>query len=234
MSDVGGANTITNQNITFSDGGSAISASLATGTYSPTNSGSTDIWVAPGPGSITQASPTLSSFSGNMNGEWKLFVVDDSTANAGKALGWSITFSAPNNITYTWSPSTGLSSTTGASVIASPSSNQTYTVSVNDGASACNPSSTVTVNVSGTAPSIPTNVSATTATTINIGGTVTFTADGNGNTINWYNQAEGGSPIGSGSTYTTSTQCSTGTFTVYGGAQPQAQTFFNGALVRSA
>jgi gliding motility-associated-like protein len=50
------------------------------------------------------------------------------------------------NITYTWSPSTGLSSTSGATVTASPTVTTTYTVSGSIGAN-CIGTQTVTVNV---------------------------------------------------------------------------------------
>jgi gliding motility-associated-like protein len=49
--------------------------------------------------------------------------------------------------TYTWSPGTGLNSTTGATVDAGPGSNMTYTVTGTDG-NGCTNTSTVTINVS--------------------------------------------------------------------------------------
>ena len=77
MSDVGGANPV-NGTYTFSDRGTNMSFTSAnpTGTYQPGNSGSPDNFPAPGPGSVP---PTLglSNFIGNLNGLWKLFVVDD-------------------------------------------------------------------------------------------------------------------------------------------------------------
>ena len=53
----------------------------------------------------------------------------------------------PANYVYTWTPATGLSSTTVANPTASPSSTTTYTVSVNGGDGACTATSTVTVAV---------------------------------------------------------------------------------------
>ena len=53
----------------------------------------------------------------------------------------------PANYVYTWTPATGLSSTTVANPTASPSSTTTYTVSVNGGDVACTATSTVTVTV---------------------------------------------------------------------------------------
>lgn len=77
MSDVGGSNAI-NATYTFKDWVGNMSSTTAnpTGTYLPTNNGVTDNFPAPGPGSISQF-PSISMFTGNYNGTWKLFVVDD-------------------------------------------------------------------------------------------------------------------------------------------------------------
>lgn len=53
----------------------------------------------------------------------------------------------PSNYVYTWSPSTGLSSTTIANPTANPTTTTTYTVSVNGGDPTCTVTSTVTVTV---------------------------------------------------------------------------------------
>ncbi|MBL0147010.1 MAG: T9SS type A sorting domain-containing protein [Chitinophagaceae bacterium] len=95
MSDVGGTVAVPNATYTFSDAGPAMNATAAnpSGTYKPTNNGATDNWPAPGPGSITQATPTLASFgnTANVNGDWKLFVVDDVAGDQGSITGgWSI------------------------------------------------------------------------------------------------------------------------------------------------
>jgi len=60
--------------------------------------------------------------------------------------GGNVVLTASGAITYTWSPSTGLNTTTGASVIASPAATTTYTVTGSDGI--CTASQTVTVTVS--------------------------------------------------------------------------------------
>ncbi len=77
MSDVGGANAI-NATYTFIDWAPFMSSTTAnpTDTYRPSNAGQPDNFPPPGPGSILQ-NPTISMFTGNMNGTWKLFVVDD-------------------------------------------------------------------------------------------------------------------------------------------------------------
>ncbi|MEO7983440.1 MAG: T9SS type A sorting domain-containing protein, partial [Bacteroidota bacterium] len=68
----------------------------------------------PGPGSITQATPTLSTFSGDPNGGWKLYVVDDLTGDVGFIGNWSITFATPSPVTF--SPLVGLFTDAAATV----------------------------------------------------------------------------------------------------------------------
>ena len=99
MSDVGGASAISNATYTFSDAGAAMgTAANPTGTYRPTNLIGTlgvepDNWPAPGPGTVVQTTPALSSFTGNPNGTWKLFVVDDFAGDNGTlAGGYNIRF----------------------------------------------------------------------------------------------------------------------------------------------
>jgi subtilisin-like proprotein convertase family protein len=99
LSDVGNLATITNVTYTFDDAGAAMSTAAGnnTGTYKPTNNGPADTYPAPGPGAITDASPALSNFGGNMNGVWKLFVVDDAGGDQGSiAGGYAITFTYPS------------------------------------------------------------------------------------------------------------------------------------------
>ena len=61
--------------------------------------------------------------------------------------GATATLTATGGVSYTWSPATGLSSTTGATVVANPSATTTYTVTGTD-ALGCSKTATVTVNVS--------------------------------------------------------------------------------------
>ena len=77
MSDIGDVNAI-NGTYTFIDWRAPMSLNFANppGTYQPTNNGQPDNFPAPGPGNIS-ASTALGTFTGNMNGTWKLFVFDD-------------------------------------------------------------------------------------------------------------------------------------------------------------
>ena len=53
----------------------------------------------------------------------------------------------PDNITFTWSPSTGLNTTTGATVIATPATNTTYTINALNTSNSQTGSTTVNVTV---------------------------------------------------------------------------------------
>ncbi|MFQ3582615.1 S8 family serine peptidase [Chloracidobacterium validum] len=96
MSDAGGSADVVNVNLVFDDAAASLlpDATLITsGTYRPTNYGATDNFPAPGPGSVTQATPALSVFNGvDPNGVWNLYVVDDLGGDVGNfAGGWSLT-----------------------------------------------------------------------------------------------------------------------------------------------
>jgi len=90
--------------------------------------------------------------------------------------GGSTTLSASGATTYVWSPGTGLSSTTGASVTASPTVTTVYTITGTSGT--CTSTATATVTVGGViSPSVN-------SPTICTGGSVTLTASG-GTTYTW-------------------------------------------------
>ena len=91
-----------NVNLTFSDaaaGSLPTTSPMASGTYKPTNYNPSPFsFLAPGPAGVVTpvfpASPTLATFTGNMNGTWKLFVEDRVGGDVGSISGgYSINFS---------------------------------------------------------------------------------------------------------------------------------------------
>ena len=100
MSDIGGA-TAFNATYILDDAAPTSMNGAApppSGTYKPTNrigaiGPEPDNWPAPGPGTVSQPNPTLSTFTGNMNGTWKLFVFDDAAGDGGAISGgFSVNF----------------------------------------------------------------------------------------------------------------------------------------------
>ncbi|HRD53733.1 MAG TPA: hypothetical protein PKY96_13910 [Flavobacteriales bacterium] len=125
-------------------------AQITSGIYAPTNIGTPDNWpTSPGPSSLTQASPSLSLFTGDFNGAWRLLIRDDANQDGGSVASWSITFTYNSTVTYTWSPATGLSGTTGSTVTATPASTSTYTVTAAHSGNGCTRSADVTLTVGG-------------------------------------------------------------------------------------
>jgi subtilisin-like proprotein convertase family protein len=103
MSDMGGTADITNVNFVLRDGAPATipTTILNDGDYRPGNVGATDTFAAPAPAApynhpATAGTATFASVYGsngaNMNGEWKLFLTDDLTANGGSLAGWKLIF----------------------------------------------------------------------------------------------------------------------------------------------
>lgn len=159
MSDVGGSGDLVNTTYTFDDAAASVmtGAPVPAGTWRPTNLGTPDNFPAPGPGSLTQATPAISSFgAGSHNGNWSLYVVDDVGGDLGNISGgWSITFQLPIS-TAAFSPVTGLYTNAGLTTpyVAGTQVTQVYAA----------PTSTTVyaaTSVLGTCPSPPTNVTIT-------------------------------------------------------------------------
>jgi subtilisin-like proprotein convertase family protein len=93
MSDAGGGPDITDVDLTFDDGASALpdGSLLVSGVYAPTNFGATaDVFPSPAPAG-PYGSSLLAAFGTSVNGNWSLFVVDDASADTGSiAGGWQI------------------------------------------------------------------------------------------------------------------------------------------------
>ena len=218
MSDRGGSTDIINANLVFDDAAAAIlpTTAISSGTYKPSNTDSPDNFAAPGPGSITNVNPTLSTFTGNFNGNWNLFVVDDLSGDGGSLTSWSITFEVP---TAVWTPVTNLfvdpvatvpyvAGSAAATVYftASPTTQTAYNYSVTSVLGTCtSPTSNVTVTVN---PLPTVSVSPTGQC-----GPVSLTATGNSTAYTWSPAA--GLNTTTGATVTANPQLNT-TYTVTG------------------
>jgi subtilisin-like proprotein convertase family protein len=108
MSDAGGLTDLTGQNYTFDDAATSLMADAtlnASGTYKPTNYGASDTYPAP-IGTISQATPTLASFTGDPNGTWNLYIADGFSGDVGSISSWEITFTLPTATNCTSTPRT--------------------------------------------------------------------------------------------------------------------------------
>ncbi|MCF8246829.1 MAG: proprotein convertase P-domain-containing protein [Saprospiraceae bacterium] len=100
------------------------------------------------PTAVTPITSGVAPFTGNfqpegswsvlngvpVNGNWTLRVTDAFGLNAmGRVNWWSITFRSQNNVTYTWTPSGGLSCNNCSTPIATPMANTNYIVTASDG-----------------------------------------------------------------------------------------------------
>ena len=97
MSDVGGLDDANNLKLTLDDEAGAPlpnGGALSSGSFQPTNDGVVDVFPAPAPEASGDAA--LSVFDGdNPNGQWRLFVLDDSQNDDGEfAGGWSLEITA--------------------------------------------------------------------------------------------------------------------------------------------
>ena len=123
--------------------------------------------------------------------------------------GGSINLSASGATTYTWSPSAGLNTTTGATVSANPTATTTYTVSGTT--NGCNGSGTVTVTVN-PLPAKPVVAASAIAYCQNATATQLSATALNGHTLTWYNAY----PLTSGSAAApTPSTATAGTVTYY-------------------
>ncbi|MBK9045920.1 MAG: M4 family metallopeptidase [Bacteroidetes bacterium] len=102
--------------------------------------------TAPFTGNFLPQSP-FSNLTGSANGTWTLNVIDGFGQDLGTLSKWSIALAPNTIISYSWSPSTGLTTTTGATTSASPTSSTTYTVIATD-VLGCTASATAAVDVS--------------------------------------------------------------------------------------
>ncbi len=194
MSDAGGGTDAIGLDYTFDDAAVAMAdaAFNPSGTYKPTNFITPDDFPAPGPGSLTQATPTLATFTGSPNGNWSLYVVDDLGGDFGFIGNWSITFAVPSLVTF--NPATGLftdalatvaytAGTPTGVVFAKPTTTTSYVATST--VAGCTSTATVNITVN-QLPAITTQPTPA-AQTVCPGTTVTYSvaATGTGLTYQW-------------------------------------------------
>jgi hypothetical protein len=126
--------------------------------------------------------------------------------NTSMCLGSSVVLTVTGASTYTWSPATGLSSTTDSAVTASPSTTTTYTVVGSNGS--CTASGTVTVTVN--QPPVAAINPAGPVQTCSGNPTMLYATQGTGYTYQWY---ESGNPV-AGATLDSLAVTSSGNYTV--------------------
>ncbi len=159
----------------------------------------TYVWSGPNTFSSSSATPSISNVTSLANGAYIVIVTDangctkSSTVNvvvntasitatatpATVCLGSSSSLVASGGVSYSWSPSTNLNTTTGSTVVSTPTSGITYIVTGTD-ANSCVGTATVTVNV--TAPTI--SISPASYTLLS-GRSVTLTSSGNTTSWSW-------------------------------------------------
>ena len=108
---IGGSGGVTGRTYTFQTGATALPTSgfPASGTYGVVNGGG---WNGAGtPSTVSNAN--LAVFDNtNPNGNWSLYVYDDTDDDGGSIGSWSITFNTSEPVTnFSWSPSTFLNAT---------------------------------------------------------------------------------------------------------------------------
>lgn len=135
------------------------------------------------------------------NGIWQLFVKDNFTPDQGTINSWSMSFTDKN--TYSWTPSTGLSATTGTNVVANPTTTTVYSVTAGTNAGCLSATKTITVVVN---PK-PTLTVTSTNTVICSGNSVTLTGSG-ASTYTWTGSVANGAAF---NPTTTNTYTVTGT-----------------------
>ncbi len=89
---------------------------------------------------------TFSSYTGPMQGNWTLYVIDDASADVGQILDFKLNvLEVPSNLTYQWTPGLGLNNTTIINPISNTNTTTTYTIQVTH--VGCTQTSSTTVNI---------------------------------------------------------------------------------------
>jgi subtilisin-like proprotein convertase family protein len=184
MSDVGGGVSVANVNLTFDDAAAVFlpigAASITTGTYRPTDSGSTsDAFSAPAPAAPYDL--TLAVFNGtNPTGTWSLYVMDDRGINTGSISGgWRLSLqttvpivAAPSALSYSSNPATYTKDTAITNNRPTSSGGTVVSYSVSPALTAGLTLNTSTGVISGTPTTLTANANYT-VTATNTGGSTT-------------------------------------------------------------
>jgi beta-galactosidase beta subunit len=131
-------------------------------------------------------------------------VSSNGTGNISR-VNFSYTVGSPIS-SSTWSPATGLSSTSNLSTTANPSTNTQYTLNVTD-ANGCQAQDVVDVTVN----ALPT-INATPAARCDDGSVSLGAAPSSGTTVNWYTSATSTNSVGTGALFSTPSLSSTTTY----------------------
>lgn len=121
-----------------------------------------NVGTAPFTGSFNPEQAFTALAGATVNGTWTLYVGDYAGGDTGTLLDWTISFAQPT-VTYTWSPTTALSSTTVLNPTANPTATTTYTLTANNSCG-CTGSAQATVVVV-SPPNAGTNGSVTVCST---------------------------------------------------------------------
>jgi subtilisin-like proprotein convertase family protein len=143
--------------------------------FSPTATNSVTSGAGPFTGSYAPFYP-FSFLSGPTNGTWKIQIYDAQNTNQGVLKGWSLNFSEPDtNMTYSWSPTTALSSTSTPNTVSTALSTTQYSLTITN-TGGCSATDTVTIIVP--------NVQVPATATVCYGSSYTITATG-GTNFSW-------------------------------------------------
>lgn len=174
----------------LSSGNGLVGANYTNTYFTTTASKSISTGTEPFSGDFAPIDPFSKITTGAINGKWTLIVKDKKAFNTGLLMNWSLSFK--NDFTYSWSPATGLSTTTGNSVIANPTSTTTYTVTITDKAG-CSGTKPVKINVTNL-PTAPLVISPVIycvgASAVALTATTSTNAD-----LVWYTAATGGTSL---------------------------------------
>lgn len=182
--------------------GLAIGASSVTGnTYSWTPatglSSATVSNPTANPSTTTTYTLTATNISSGCTATDQVLVTVDNqgpTVNAGIDLsktcvsnvnGATIGMTAIAGNSYTWTPATGLSSTTIANPFANPTVTTTYTMSSTNPTTGCTATDQIVVTVNNTPPTANAGLDATVSCNTNVGGAILGTPTVAGNTYSW-------------------------------------------------